>query len=157
MRALVPECFADDYWPGSQLFRGLPMKKGREERGPGRSIDRPPIVKVALIQFAVIVLVSCGLWLVDPILSYSLGLGGLVALIPQLYFAVKVFRYTGAGSATQIARSSYAGEVGKFALSAAGFGLIFALVRPLQSEAVFAGFVVGMIIQLYGNVAFVKA
>ena len=100
------------------------MGRSRESKSPDTVIGRPPIAKVTLMQVAILALASSGMYFVDPVLSYSLLLGGLVAVVPQAYFAVKVFRYSGARSARQIARSSYVGEVGKFALSVVGFGLI---------------------------------
>ena len=69
------------------------MIHNRERRGTGATIGRPPVVKIALVQVVVLTLVSCALLLLNPVLSYSVLLGGIVAVVPQLYFAAKVFRY----------------------------------------------------------------
>lgn len=123
------------------------MKENREVTGPGVTIGRPPIVRFTMIQIAILVLLSSSLLLVGKVSSYSFLLGGLIAVLPQLYFAARLFRDSGAGAAHKIARAGYAGQVGKFALSAAGFALVFAAVRPLHSEVVFIGFIGMMIIQ----------
>lgn len=123
---------------------------------PGAAISGPPIIKLALGQIVVLLLASTGLIFVSPVLSYSVLLGGLVAVLPQAFFAVKVFRYIGARSATAIVRSSYSGEVGKFTLSAVGFALIFAWVRPVRADAVLLGFVVFLVLQYFWLWLFLK-
>ncbi|MFT5481793.1 MAG: ATP synthase protein I [Halieaceae bacterium] len=127
------------------------VSSGREKRGAGAAIGRPSIVKIALGPIVALVLISSGLIFVSPVLSYSVFLGGAVAVLPQVFFAVKVFRYAGASSAANVARSSYVGEVGKFALSAAGFALIFAWVEPLRHEAVLMGFMFFWVLQYVGT------
>ena len=86
----------------------------------------------------------------DPAVAYSALFGGLVAVIPQAWFTHRVFRRQGAQAATQIARASYAAEVGKFFMAVAGFALVFALVRPIIGWAVFAGYGVMLIVQVIG-------
>jgi ATP synthase protein I len=77
--------------------------------------------------------------------------GGLIAIVPQAYFARLAFRWRGAKSARAIARSSYAGEIGKYVLSIAGFAVVFATVRPIDGLAVFAGYLAMLIIQIIGS------
>jgi ATP synthase protein I len=45
----------------------------------------------------------------------------------------------------------YAGELGKFLLSVAGFAMVFAMVRPIDAPAVFAGFLCMLGIQIFGS------
>ena len=70
------------------------------------------------------------------IFGLSAALGGLAALIPNLYFALRVYRSTGQ-EARKIVRSFYAGESGKLLLTAALFYMIFQLpnieIIPLLS------------------------
>ncbi len=77
--------------------------------------------------------------------------GGLIAILPQAYFATLAFRWRGARSARAIARSSYAGEVGKFLLSVAGFAAVFVMLRPISGLAVFAGYLAMLAIQILGS------
>ena len=71
--------------------------------------------------------------------------------VPQAYFAWRVFQYSGARFAEQIARASYAGEIAKFLLTVSGFALVFALLRPLEAWAVFAGYGGMLIIKVTGS------
>jgi ATP synthase protein I len=80
----------------------------------------------------------------------SLGLGGLVAIIPNAWFAHSVFRWRGARRIRQAVQASYAAEIGKFLLSVAGFALVFAMVRPIEGWAVFAGYGAMLAIQIVG-------
>ena len=125
------------------------MTNNREVKGPGASIGRPPIVRLALIQTAILVLLSSSLLVFGAVAAYSFLLGGLVAVVPQLYFAVRLFRFSGARASRDIASSGYAGIAGKFAMSAAGFAAVFALVRPIDGAVVLLGFIGTTVVHLH--------
>ncbi len=90
----------------------------------GAEIARPPAHLITLAQLALLIPISLGLLAVDKVVAYSVVSGGLVAIVPQAYFAVLAFRWRGAQSASAMARSSYAGVLGKFLLSIAGLLLL---------------------------------
>lgn len=117
----------------------------------GAEIARPPVQRIALAQLAVLVPLSLILLTRDKVLAYSVLSGGLIAVIPQAYFAALAFRRRGARYATAIARAGYAGEIGKYLLSVAGFAAVFAAVRPIDGPAVFTGYLVMLAIQLTGS------
>ncbi|TDG15745.1 ATP F0F1 synthase subunit I [Seongchinamella unica] len=118
---------------------------------PAAEIARPPVHRITLAQLAVLTLVCVPLWAYDHVLAWSLAAGAAIAIIPQAYFARLAFRWRGAKSARAVARSSYAGEIGKFMLSAAGFAVVFATVRPISGLAVFAGYLAMLAIQIIGS------
>ncbi len=118
---------------------------------PGAEIERPPVHRITLAQLAILVPLCLLLLAYDKVCAYSVASGGLVAIIPQAYFAALAFRWRGARSAQAIARSSYAGEVGKFLLSVAGFAVVFATVRPIDGLAVFVGYLAMLAIQITGS------
>ncbi len=118
---------------------------------PGAEIARPPVHRITLAQLATLVLVCLPLSAYDMVIAWSLAAGGLVAIIPQAYFAHLAFRWRGAKSARAMARSSYAGEIGKFLLSIAGFAVVFAAVRPIDGLAVFAGYLAMLALQITGS------
>jgi ATP synthase protein I len=68
--------------------------------------------------------------------TLSAALGGAAAFIPNLYFALRVYKSAGQ-EARKIVRSFYAGESGKLLLTAALFFMIFQLpniqILPLLS------------------------
>ena len=117
----------------------------------GAEISRPPVHRITLAQLAVLVPLCLLVLAFDEVRAYSVLCGGLVAVIPQAWFAALAFRWRGARSARAIARSSYAGEVGKFILSVAGFAIVFAAVRPIDGLAVFAGFLAMLALQITGS------
>lgn len=117
----------------------------------GAEIARPPVHRITLAQLATLLIVCLALLAYDRTVAGSVAAGGLVAIIPQAYFAMLAFRWRGARSARAIARSSYAGETGKFLLSVAGFAVVFATVRPISGLAVFAGYLVMLAIQIIGS------
>lgn len=117
----------------------------------GAEIVRPPAHRITLVQLAVLVPLCAVLVALDKVFAYSVLSGGLVAIVPQAWFAARVLRRRGAHSAVAIARAGYTGEVGKFLLGAAGFALVFAAVRPIDGLAVFAGYLVMLAIQITGS------
>ena len=117
----------------------------------GAEIARPPVHRITLAQLALLGLLSLGALAVNEVVAYSVLGGGLVAIVPQAYFALLAFRWRGAQSARAIARSSYAGVMGKFLLSIAGFAPVFAVVRPINGPAVFVGYLVMLVAQITGS------
>ena len=117
----------------------------------GAEIARPPAHRITLVQLAVLVPLYLLLLVYDGVWAYAAACGGLIAIVPQAYFAALAFRWRGAGSARAIARSSYSGEIGKFLLSVTGFAVVFATVRPINGLAVFAGYLVMLAIQIIGS------
>jgi ATP synthase protein I len=117
----------------------------------GAEIAHPPVHRITLAQLALLVPCCLIVLAFDKVVAWSLFSGGLIAIVPQAYFAALAFRWRGAQFASNIARSSYAGEVGKFVLSIAGFALVFALLRPINAPAVFAGYLVMLVAQITGS------
>jgi|SRR5210317_2129671 ATP synthase protein I len=117
----------------------------------GAEILRPPVYRITLAQLVVLVLLCLFLLTSDKVRAYSVFSGGLIAILPQAYFAALTFRWRGARSARAIARSSYAGQVGKFLLSVAGFAAVFVALRPIDAPAVFAGYLLMLAIQITGS------
>jgi ATP synthase protein I len=106
------------------------------------TISTPPLGKISLIQIAAMLLLSgASLVVLDKVSAYSVLLGGLISIIPNAYFAAKVFSQTGARAMESVVRNAYLGEFIKLALMGAGFSLVFVLVKPLHAPGVFAGFV----------------
>jgi ATP synthase protein I len=117
----------------------------------GAEIARPPVHRITLAQLAVLVPLCLLLHATDEVRAYSVLWGGLIAILPQAWFATLAFRWRGARSARAIAHSGYVGEVGKFVLSVAGFAAVFATVRPIDGLAVFAGYLAMLAIQITGS------
>ena len=117
----------------------------------GAEMARPPVHRITLLQLALLVPLCLCVLAFDTVLAYSVLSGGLIAIVPQAYFALLAFRWRGARSALAIARSSYVGELGKYVLSVAGFALVFAVLRPINGPAVFAGFLAMLITQITGS------
>ena len=118
----------------------------------GAEILRPPVHRITLAQLVILVSLCLILLLAsDKVRAYSVFSGGLIAILPQSYFAMLAFRWRGARSARAIAHSSYVGQVGKFFLSVAGFAAVFVALRPIDAPAVFAGYLLMLVIQITGS------
>ena len=106
------------------------------------AFHRLPVFPVLLAQLVVLLLAAVVLYVWQgKVTSYSGLCGGLIVWLPNLYFAHKAFRFSGARAAQAIVRSFYAGEAGKLILTAVLFALTFAGVKPLNPLAVFGVFI----------------
>ena len=90
----------------------------------------------------------CWQWRGD-VAGYSGLCGGLIAWLPNLYFAHKAFRFSGARAAQAIVRSFYAGEAGKLVLTAVLFALVFAGVKPLDAADLFGVFLLTQLVNWF--------
>ncbi|TIH10510.1 F0F1 ATP synthase subunit I [Pseudomonas leptonychotis] len=102
---------------------------------------RLAVFPVLMTQLVVVLLFAAVLWQWQgAVAGYSGLCGGVIAWLPNMYFAHKAFRFSGARAAQAIVRSFYAGEAGKLVLTAVLFALTFAGVKPLEPLAVFGVF-----------------
>ena len=60
----------------------------------------------------------------DWIIAFSIFLGGLIGLLPSMFFAYRLFKETGARAAVRIIRNFYIGSLVKLVL----VGVLFVLV-----------------------------
>jgi ATP synthase protein I len=118
------------------------------------SIRMPPVGRIFLVQTIVLMVVTgSALMLLGTVSAYSVLLGGMISIIPNAYFASKVFRHSGARAMEQIVRSAYLGEIIKLALTGAGFALAWSFVRPLEISGLMGGF---LLAHVTGMVTLVK-
>jgi ATP synthase protein I len=120
-----------------------------ETRTPNRlPFHRWAVFPVLLAQFVILLMATLALWWNGVVSGYSGLCGGLIALLPNVYFAqgFSVFRRP---SGQAIVRSFYAGEAGKLILTAVLFALTFAGVKPLAPLAVFGVFVLTQLVSWF--------
>ncbi|WP_460049247.1 ATP synthase subunit I [Sessilibacter sp. MAH2] len=111
------------------------------------SIQRPPVFKASFIQLILLVATTVLAYLLSSkVIAYSILLGGLLVVLPNVYFAFYAFRFMGSRQVGSALHSIYRGEMGKFTLTLVGFALVFLLVKPLHSQALFSAFVVTTVI-----------
>ena len=82
--------------------------------------------------------------------GYSALLGSLVCVIPNAFLALRLAMPRRDPGARALVRAAYVGELGKLALTALLFGLVFVNVRPLATGPLFAGFVVAQLVIFAG-------
>ncbi|MFT6220753.1 MAG: ATP synthase protein I [Candidatus Endobugula sp.] len=100
-----------------------------------------------LQQIIVIVVVSVVVGLIKSKADYSVLVGGMIYIIPNMYFALYAFRFRGAHAARFVLLSFYRGEMGKFLLSGVGFAIAFTLVNPLDVLLLFSIYIALTFIQ----------
>ena len=104
--------------------------------------QRQPMFRIIVLQTAMSALIGLFFWLTQGwVAAYSAWFGGLIALIPNVYFTYKAFQYFGARSIAVIVQSFWAGQMGKLILTALLFAVLFLGVKPLSVLAVFVGYI----------------
>lgn len=68
-------------------------------------------------------------------------LGGLIGVVPNAFLAARVMSPRAGGSAKSLLRAGWLGEVGKLAIAALMFAAVFATLKPLHPEFLFAGYI----------------
>ncbi len=116
----------------------------------------PPVVKISLIQLAVVVLAALALELtLGRIIALSALLGSLLCVLPNLYFGLRAFelfgpdrdKIRGARASQRAVGSFYRAETGKFAMTLVGFAAVFASVKTLNPAMLFISYSLCMILQ----------
>lgn len=113
-------------------------------------------MRVFVIQLIGLVALSTGLLAVNLMQAYSVLLGGLISIAPNAYFARWAFRYSGARAASDVARSFYRGEAGKFVLTVVMFAGVFILVKPLSVELIFGVYILMTIVNWLLTLRYLK-
>jgi ATP synthase protein I len=85
----------------------------------------------------------------------SAVLGGMVCVIPNIYFARKLFEYQGARSARQIVNSFYKGEAIKIFLSIVLFTAVFMWIK-ITPLAFFAAYIMILITHWFAPLVIVN-
>ncbi|WP_425548603.1 ATP synthase subunit I [Allohahella marinimesophila] len=103
---------------------------------------KPPVWRMPAMQ-GLMILACVGISgaLSGAVAAFSALLGGLICMIPGLYFSLAMFRYQGARSARLILQTTYKAETIKMVMTAAGFAAAFILVKPLSAGHLFAAFI----------------
>jgi ATP synthase protein I len=68
-------------------------------------------------------------------------LGGLIGVVPNAFLAARLMSPRAGSSAKSLLRAGWIGEAGKLAISAVMFIAVFATLKPLHPEFVFAGYI----------------
>jgi len=68
-------------------------------------------------------------------------IGGLIGVVPNAFLAARLMSPRAASSAQSLLRAGWIGEVGKLAIAAVMFAAVFATLRPLHPEFLFAGYI----------------
>ena len=101
------------------------------------------LAMIWLLNAGTLLLVVIILYWFDRVAAYSALLGGLLFIIPNVYFTACAFRHNAKSvNSAVMVRGFYKGESGKFILSLTGFAVIFASALPIDALALFATYIV---------------
>ncbi|MEQ6917854.1 ATP synthase subunit I [Halomonas aquatica] len=102
-------------------------------------ITRPSLRPLWVAQLAAMALmVGLAAGLKGPADAFSALVGSVVALLPNIYFAWRVYRHRGGRQVRRVVHGLYRAAAGKFGLTVALFTLVFVTV-PLSNHALFFG------------------
>ncbi|HHT0594591.1 TPA: ATP synthase subunit I [Legionella anisa] len=95
-----------------------------------KQLSKRGIVRLWFVQLGVTLVFAafCAL-IYDINAASSVLLGGMACIVPNAYFAIKLFKYQGARSAKKIVNSFYKGEALKIIISVFLFTTVFLLFK----------------------------
>jgi len=102
----------------------------------------PTIKRLLLAQCLAGLVLACLLLVNSTEVAYSALLGAGCCLLPNVYLALRVYNLSNGRSAQSTLRAFYFGAAGKFVITVALFIVAFRFVSPLNTPAMFAGFIV---------------
>lgn len=115
-------------------------------------IKKPPTHRLIGLQLLVtVVAAATGGVLFGQVAAKSALFGGLIAVVPNMYFAWRAFAYNQTRSAARVVGSFYQAELGKLALTALLFAVAFKFAQTLQPVALFTAFGAVMVSGLIGS------
>ena len=105
-------------------------------------LSSQPILLILLAQSAASAVTAAGfaVWQ-GRVAAVSALLGGAIAVIPNAFLAARLLTPKAGEDARAMLRAAWLGEIGKLALTALLFAVVFVSVRPLSAIAVFGGFI----------------
>ena len=101
-----------------------------------------PILAILLAQVVAGVAAAgvFALWQ-GQIAAWSALLGSAICVIPNAFLAARLLAPRAGADARAMLRAAWLGEIGKLALTALLFAVVFVSIRPLSALAVFGGFI----------------
>ncbi|PCJ92468.1 MAG: ATP F0F1 synthase subunit I [Porticoccaceae bacterium] len=113
------------------------------------TIEAPPVGRIAITQFAILLVAAIALVPIDATIAYSILIGGTIQIVPQAYFTRLAFRYMGARQAPEMLRAIQKGETGKLLLTGLFFALTFIFVKPINVTGLFLSYSAMIIVQWF--------
>jgi ATP synthase protein I len=115
------------------------MRIGADEKS--QASPNSLILRVLLAQAGLALVLAAFFWGTgSPVSAYSALLGGLIAVLPNAFLALRLSLPRRDPGAAGLLRAAYLGELGKVMLTVLLFGVVFTAVRPLAAGALFAAF-----------------
>ncbi|HKK56547.1 ATP synthase subunit I [Marinobacter sp.] len=107
-----------------------------------KRITRLPFIQWLAAELGLIGLVSLCWSFESRLAGYSALTGGLIYIIPNAYFAHRMFRFEGARQAALVVGNMFRAESIKLALTAVFFAAVFILMEPVHVPALLFTFAV---------------
>lgn len=112
----------------------------------GTRFTRLPFARWLIAEGTILVVLSV-LWSFESRLAgYSALLGGLIHVVPNAYFAHRMFRFQGARNMRLMVGDLFRAESTKLALTAVFFAAVFILIEPVHAPALLFTFAVMVVL-----------
>ena len=97
---------------------------------------------ILLAQLAVALLLAGIVWIwLGSGRAIPTLLGGMIGVVPNTFLAARLMSPRAGSSARSLLRAGWIGEAGKFAIAVVLFIAVFATLKPLHPEFLFAGYI----------------
>jgi ATP synthase protein I len=111
-----------------------------------KRITQLPFLQWLAIELGLILIMGLFWSLESRLAGYSAVIGGLIFVIPNAYFAHRMYRYEGARHAQLVVGDMFRAESIKLALTAVFFTAVFILIEPIHVLALLFTFAVMVVV-----------
>jgi len=111
-----------------------------------KRINRLPFLQWLATETGLIVVWSLVWFTESRLAGYSAFVGGLIYVIPNAYFAHRMYRFEGARNAHLVVGNMFRAETVKLALTAVFFAAVFILMEPVHVPALLFTFAVMVVL-----------
>jgi ATP synthase protein I len=112
----------------------------------GTRFIRLPFARWLIAEGTMLIVLGL-LWSFESRLAaYSAVLGGLIYVVPNAYFAHRMFRFQGARNVRLMVGDLFRAESIKLALTAVSFAAVFILIEPVHAPALLFTFAVMVVL-----------
>lgn len=136
------------------------MKNQPQKLGLHARITLEEFRKTLLIQFVCTLIIAAFSCAYSITAGYSAVLGGLLYMLPNIWFTRKMLKAPAKQTAGVVVRQAYVSEIWKMTMSAIAFALVFILIQPVNAFSLFGTYIglhlTGVYVQLRLNKRFQK-
>lgn len=106
---------------------------------PAQMLKKPLVHRVWFVQLIATILAGIVVGLVNPIMGFSVAIGGLICVIGQAFYVFRALTYFGDRDATKVLASTFSALWGKWLIIVMGSLVVVMQFDQISASALYVG------------------